>query len=126
MAVLTLAPMFDDKIRNVLRRLEERDTLERREGTERSVRLRQVTPDVGLFLHTLVLAAQPQSIVEVGTSGGYSTIWLATAARAVGTTVTTLEIDPAKVRTATTCATRAWTAWLTCRRRTPFPTCGRA
>ncbi len=99
--MLTLTPMFDDKVRAVLSRLEERDTLERRDAADRSVRLRQVTPDVGRFLHTLVLAAQPHSIVEVGTSGAYSTIWLATAARVVGTTVTTLEIDPAKVRTAT-------------------------
>jgi predicted O-methyltransferase YrrM len=38
--------------------------------------------------------------VEVGTSGGYSTIWLATAARRIGATVVTLEIDPARVRLA--------------------------
>jgi predicted O-methyltransferase YrrM len=62
--------------------------------------LRQVTPDVGLYLHTLVLAARPQTIVEIGTSGGYSTIWLASAARQTGARVTTLEIDPMKVEAA--------------------------
>lgn len=89
--------MIDPGARAVLDRLEARDAREREDGTARSVRLRQVTPDVGRFLHNLVLAARPQSILEIGTSGGYSTVWLGTAARAVGGAVTTLEIDPVKV-----------------------------
>lgn len=89
--------MITPQARAVLDRLEARDTSERAEEAPRSVRLRQVTPDVGLFLHNLVLAARPQSIVEIGTSGGYSTVWLGAAAHAVGSTVTTLEVDPVKV-----------------------------
>lgn len=89
--------MIDPRTRAVLDRLEARDARERAEDTPRSVRLRQVTPDVGLFLHNLVLAARPQSLIEIGTSGGYSTVWLGTAARATGGAVTTLEIDPMKV-----------------------------
>jgi caffeoyl-CoA O-methyltransferase len=82
---------------DVLARLEARDAYERERGVARSERLRQITPDVGRFLHTLVLATKPRVILEIGTSGGYSTIWLATAARAISGHVTTLEIDPAKV-----------------------------
>ena len=93
--------MIDDRARAVLDELERDDAREREEGTARHVRLRQVTPEVGRFLHTLVLATRPRSIVEIGTSGGYSTVWLATAARAVGASVVTLEIDPAKIRRAT-------------------------
>lgn len=78
-------------------RLEARDDQERKARTPRAERLRQVTPDVGRFLYTLVLAARPANIVEIGTSGGYSTLRLASAARIVETTVTTLEIDPVKV-----------------------------
>ena len=89
--------VIDPRTRAVLDRLEARDTRERETGAARAVRLRQVTPDVGLFLHNLVLAARPASLIEVGTSGGYSTLWLATAARAVGGDLTTLEIDPVKV-----------------------------
>jgi len=63
----------------------------------RSERLRQVTPEVGRFLHTLVLASRPATVLEIGSSGGYSTLWLASAARVVGSLVTTLEIDPVKV-----------------------------
>jgi caffeoyl-CoA O-methyltransferase len=96
----SISPM-NETVRAVLDRLERRDALERQEGVPRADRLRQITPDVGGFLHTLVLATRPRTIVEIGTSGGYSTIWLATAALTVGASVVTLEIDPAKVRTAT-------------------------
>ena len=93
--------MIDAKARAVLDDLERHDALEREQDVPRRKRLRQVTPDVGRFLHTLVLATRPRSILEIGTSGGYSTIWLATAARSVDATVTTLEIDPVKVQRAT-------------------------
>lgn len=47
----------------------------------------------GRLLHLLVRMAGARRVLEVGTLGGYSTIWLA---RAVGDggTVTTLEVDP--------------------------------
>ncbi len=93
--------MIDSKVRSVLAKLERQDALERERGVTRQERLRQVTPDVGRFLHTLVLAIRPLCIVEVGTSGGYSTVWLATAAKSVSATVITLEIDPVKVQRAT-------------------------
>jgi len=93
--------MIDARARTVLDELERHDAREREQGAPRAERLRQVTPEVGRFLHTLVLATRPRSIVEVGTSGGYSTVWLATAARAVGAAVVTLEIDPVKVLRAT-------------------------
>jgi caffeoyl-CoA O-methyltransferase len=92
--------MIDAKIQAVLDRLERQDSLQRKQDLPRRKRLRQVTPDVGRFLHTLVLCTRPRFILEIGTSGGYSTMWLATAARSIGSTVVTLEIDPAKVRLA--------------------------
>ena len=92
--------MIDERALAVLRTLEVQDARERDTGTPRGERLRQVTPDVGRFLHTLVLATRPGSVLEIGTSGGYSTIWLAAAAREIGSAVTTLEIDPRKVAVA--------------------------
>lgn len=89
--------MIDSRARAVLERLELRDTQERQAGAARSVRLRQVTPDVGRFLHNIVLACRPRSLIEIGTSGGYSTVWIGAAARAVGGSLVTLEIDPVKV-----------------------------
>jgi predicted O-methyltransferase YrrM len=68
--------------------------------TERPLRMLNITPDTGRFLWILVRAARATRILEVGTSNGYSTIWLADAARATGGRVVTLEHDPNKVRQA--------------------------
>jgi len=51
-----------------------------------------VGPEVGAFLHALIIARQPKRILELGTSYGYSTLFMADAARAVGATVVTMEL----------------------------------
>jgi predicted O-methyltransferase YrrM len=58
-----------------------------------------VSPVQGKLLHLLARAAGARHILEIGTLGGYSTIWLA---RAVpdGGRVVTLEIDPHHARVA--------------------------
>ena len=52
-----------------------------------------VSANLGKFLHLLARMIGARSILEIGTLGGYSTIWLA---RALGTegSLITLEIDP--------------------------------
>jgi predicted O-methyltransferase YrrM len=89
--------LVPDAMRPVMRRLQERDARDRVDGTPQSHRLRAITPDVGQLLLTLALAVGARRIVEVGTSGGYSTLWLALAAQRTSGRVTTFEIDPAKV-----------------------------
>jgi caffeoyl-CoA O-methyltransferase len=84
-------------IKDVMAELEARDAADRRNGTPQSERLRAIAPEVGQLLLTLALAARARTIVEIGTSGGYSTLWLAVAAERTGGHVTTFEIDPAKV-----------------------------
>lgn len=54
--------------------------------------LLSVGPEAGAFLHALVLGRQPKRILELGTSYGYSTLFLADAARKVGATVITMEL----------------------------------
>lgn len=95
------------EVKQVMGSLEERDARDRVDGTSRAERLRAVTPDVGAFLCTLALATGARSIVEIGTSGGYSTLWLAVAARRNGGRVTTFEVDPAKIAIATETFARA-------------------
>ncbi len=51
-----------------------------------------VGEDVGRFLHSLILARKPKRILELGTSYGYSTLFLADAARRVGARVITMEL----------------------------------
>jgi predicted O-methyltransferase YrrM len=53
----------------------------------------QVTPCQGKLLHLLVKMISARRILEIGTLGGYSTIWLARALPANGRLVT-LELDP--------------------------------
>lgn len=52
-----------------------------------------VAPNQGKFLHILARVARARRILEIGTLGGYSTIWLARALPADGTLVT-LEFSP--------------------------------
>ncbi|MFJ9847134.1 O-methyltransferase [Kitasatospora sp. NPDC101155] len=52
-----------------------------------------VAPNQGKLLHLLALAQGARRILEVGTLGGYSTIWLARALPADGTLIS-LELDP--------------------------------
>jgi predicted O-methyltransferase YrrM len=80
-----------------MKALEARDAIDRQDGTPRSRRLRQITADTGRFLALMAAGAPAGAWVEIGTSGGYSTLWLSLAARQVGGKITTCEFDPAKV-----------------------------
>lgn len=56
-------------------------------------RYRNIEPESALFLAMQVRIQQSKKILEIGTSTGYSTLWLADAAQVTGAKVTTLEID---------------------------------
>lgn len=88
------------QVREAMASLEARDAADRTDGTPRSRRLRAISPEVGRFLLTVGLGAGARTIVEVGTSAGYSTLWLALVAQRTDGRVTTFEIDPAKVELA--------------------------
>lgn len=55
-----------------------------------------VGPETAQLMTIVVRAQKPRTILEVGTSYGYSTLWLADAARDVGATVHTLELAQKK------------------------------
>jgi predicted O-methyltransferase YrrM len=59
--------------------------------SERPRRMLNITRDTGEFLSVLVRATNAKRVLEIGTSNGYSTLWLAQAAVAIGGHVTTLE-----------------------------------
>ncbi|MBI2522949.1 O-methyltransferase [Candidatus Woesearchaeota archaeon] len=54
----------------------------------------------GKFFYNLVLISKAKNILEIGTSNGYSTIWLAEAAKQNKSKVTTIEISESKVNMA--------------------------
>lgn len=65
-----------------------------------------VAPNQGKLLHLIAQAAGARRILEVGTLGGYSTVWLARALPADGA-LTTLEISPEHAAVATDSLVRA-------------------
>jgi caffeoyl-CoA O-methyltransferase len=80
--------------------LKERGLRDRADGTPRMQRLREVPEGVGRFLAVLAAGAPGGRWIEIGTSSGYSTLWLALAAREAGARVTTFEILEWKVELA--------------------------
>jgi caffeoyl-CoA O-methyltransferase len=59
-----------------------------------------ISASEGAYLRDHVIQAKAKRALEIGTSNGYSTIWIAVGARKTGGHVTTVEIDDAKVKLA--------------------------
>ena len=59
-----------------------------------------ISADTGQFFNILARISKAKNILEVGTSNGYSTIWLAEAAKQNKGRVTTIEIAEHKVKMA--------------------------
>jgi predicted O-methyltransferase YrrM len=59
--------------------------------------LRSVDSDVARVLSLLAISAPPGKFLELGSSGGYSSLWLSLAARAKGVTLTTVDLNEKKV-----------------------------
>jgi len=76
-----------------MQELEAIDLRDRTDGTPHGQRLRQVPPDAGRFIAILAASTPPGPWLEIGTSAGYSTLWLALAARATGRRVITFDLD---------------------------------
>lgn len=100
--------MFHDiprAIQNRMSYLEKIDSRDRSDGTPRLERLRQIPPETGQFIALLAAIAPPGEYIEIGTSAGYSTLWLALACRLGGRKIITYEIldDKAELAKATFC-----------------------
>jgi len=88
---------LDDRARGVLERLEREDADERARGVPPAKRSRQVARTTGELLFALAAPSREVSVLEIGGSRGYSTIWLAAGARVGGGRVVSLENDPRKL-----------------------------
>ena len=88
------------KIRNRMKYLEKLDGRHRWQQVRRFDRLRQVPPATGRFLAVLAASAPDGEYIEIGTSGGYSTLWLSLACKEKSRRITTFEVSEAKVRLA--------------------------
>lgn len=72
--------------------LEDLNAKHRRDGTPHLQRLRQIPPETGRFIALLAASAPEGTYLEIGTSAGYSTLWLAIACKEVGRKITTFEV----------------------------------
>lgn len=110
------SPLMDPRVAAVLAAFDERAaregelmrSLPTAEGmARRDEWLIHVGDAAGRLLNLLVREAKATRILELGTAYGYSTVWLAEAARATGGRVTSLEIHPGKQAQAREALTQA-------------------
>jgi predicted O-methyltransferase YrrM len=75
--------------------------------SEHSQRMLNITHETGELLSVLVRAMHARRILEIGTSNGYSTLWLAEAANETGGTVTSVDFSEFKLNLASANFARA-------------------
>ena len=95
--------MFDEipkLIKTRMKYLEELDSKDRKNGSVLLERLRQVPPETGRLLALLATLAPQGTYIEIGTSGGYSALWISLGLKEVGRTLKTFEILTEKVKLA--------------------------
>ena len=95
--------MFHNIPKAILQRMHYLESLnenQKLEGTPSLKRLRQVPPETGKFIAILAASAPKGICLEIGTSAGYSTLWLALGCRQIGNKIVTFEILPEKIRLA--------------------------
>ena len=63
---------------------------------ERSKKMLNLEPETAQFLHILIRSSRRTRILEIGTSNGYSTIWLAWAASLAGGQLISIDRDADK------------------------------
>jgi predicted O-methyltransferase YrrM len=84
---------LDAQLRNLLDGLHDYGVEHDADKPDRLDRLRNLEPASAQLLAVLARATGARSVLELGTSNGYSTVWLADAVRATGGRLTTIEID---------------------------------
>ena len=89
--------MLDDRVRAVLRRLEQETARDEAAGVPVDQRSLQIEPSSGALLYAICAARPRCEVLEIGGSRGYSTIWLGASVRDFGGHVTSLEVDPVRL-----------------------------
>lgn len=87
---------MEQKLFNVLSKLEMRNEKEKLNRLPDSQRIHPLDPDSAKLLSMLAVSKKAKYIVEVGSGVGYSTLWLAYAVSLTGGKLVTCEIEAAK------------------------------
>ena len=98
---MSLSTAFTDRINQLYRSFMQHDAVQ----SDRIKRYRNIEPDSAQYLAMLIRIQQSKKILEIGTSTGYSTLWMADAIQVTGGKLTTLEIDSARTAKAQNYAT---------------------
>jgi predicted O-methyltransferase YrrM len=91
---------MNESLESLLAELEQFGEANDESISDRPRRMLNITRDTGEFLSVLVRATAARKVLEIGTSNGYSTLWLASAAHDIGGTVTTVELSDFKINLA--------------------------
>ena len=91
---------MENRLRRFAARLYEQSRAHDQGQSDRLERFRNVEPPTAELLGVLIRAVGARGILELGTSNGYSTIWLADAARANGGRVVSVDLDAARTELA--------------------------
>lgn len=92
--------MMSSKLRALMEELEQFGNENDGRATSRPQKMLNITPDTGEFLLLLIRALKAKRVLEIGTSNGYSTLWLAYAVQPLAGRVTTVEKTSFKVNMA--------------------------
>ena len=87
---------MDPGLRGLLGELEEWGRANDAEARDRAGKMLNLEPETAGLISILARGGRRTRLLEIGTSNGYGTIWLAHAARASGGRVTSVERDPGK------------------------------
>jgi predicted O-methyltransferase YrrM len=85
---------MDARLRSLLDELHRQGVEHDAGKPDRLQRLRNLEPDTAALLALLVRATGARHVLELGTSNGYSTVWLADAVAANDGDLTSVELDP--------------------------------
>jgi predicted O-methyltransferase YrrM len=88
--------MTDNDIRALLGELYEWGSANDTSQQERSKKMLNLEPDTAQFINLLIRSSQRRQILEIGTSNGYSTIWLAWAAKETGGKIVSIDRNAEK------------------------------
>src|SRR3984893_9717929 len=92
---------LDPKLEKLLSEMERFGIENDQRENDRKRKMLNLEPETAALIHILVQATHRQSILEIGTSNGYSTIWLAHSMRAESNgRLVSIERNPAKLEMA--------------------------
>jgi predicted O-methyltransferase YrrM len=90
----------DKKLNALLKELEDFGAENDARAGDHTRKMLNITHETGEFLALLIRAIKARRILEIGTSNGYSTLWLAYAIQHVGGQIDTIERSPFKAELA--------------------------